>query len=341
LFVLLFSLASAQVCPDATTTLNDAVQQLILLDEEAFTAELERLDRSLSCAWIDPENLAMLWLLRGAQRHLSGDEAGTREAFATAQAIAPDLWLDVLGGPLRATYDDELRKPRPKGQLDLTGVGDATVRIDGKARQLPVSLIAGTHLLQIGVDGEVVERHDVVVVADQGAVVDLGRQPAPVEVPESPEGLANAVGLSLWGGAGFGFVQGEAVTAGGRTEPARKLSLPLETGAALHLGPAWVRGQASWAPLLQGQLLYLSGEEVRDTSSFLHLGGAVGASVAGFHAGVLGTATLPSRVGLRGLLGRDLIGPMGVELRGGVNLHPARSAEPAFEAVVRVQPQLR
>jgi hypothetical protein len=174
LFALLLALAQAQECPDATAALNDAVQQLILLDEEQLADDLRQIDTSLGCDWIDPDSLATLWLLRGAQSQLAGDDRGTRDAFAMAQFIAPDLWLDALGGPLKAIYDEEKATARPQSRLDLTGVGNTTVRIDGKVRQLPVPLVVGTHVLQIGVDGKVVEHRDVVIVAGQGVVIDFG-----------------------------------------------------------------------------------------------------------------------------------------------------------------------
>lgn len=339
MLALLIALAHAQDCPDAAATLSDAVEQLILFDETALAADLDQVDDSMNCAWIDPDTLATWWLLRGAQHQLAGDEDATRDAFAMAQFVAPDLWIDALGAPLRAIYDEEKAKARPRSKLDLTGIGDATIRIDGKVRSLPAPLTPGTHVVQIGKGETVEERRDVVILAGQGAMLDLGRAEVPVEPPK-PSGADLDVGLSLWGAAGFGLAAGEAFDIDGQVEPATKLAVPLEAGAVLELGPAWLRIQGGWAPLLGGSLLYLSGDEVKGAPGFIQVGGAAGASFAGFQAGALGALTVPSRTSLRGLVGRDIVGPMGVELRGGVNLHPARSAEPAVELLVRVQPSL-
>ncbi len=335
----LLSTALAQDCPDAASALNDAVEQLILLDEVQLAADLDQVDDSFGCAWTDPDALATWWLLRGAQHQLAGDDPSTRDAFAMAQSIAPDLWLDTLGGPLRAIYDEERAKARPRSKLDLTHTGNATVRIDGRVRALPVPLVPGTHLVQIGEGGVVDERRDVVIVVGQGAVIDLGREEAPTSTPKPP-GEHVLVDLDLWASTGFGFAAGEEIEANGEVEAATKLSIPLEAGAVLRMGPGWVRAHASWAPLLGSQLLYLSADDVRSTGSFTNVGAAVGASFAGFHAGALGALTIPSRTSVRGLIGRDIVGPLGVEVRGGANLHAARAAEPAFEIMIRVQPKL-
>jgi len=339
LLAFLLAAAFAQDCPDAASALNDAVEQLILLDETQLAADLDQVDDSFACAWTDPDALATWWLLRGAQHQLSGDEASTRDAFAMAQSIAPDLWLDALGGPLKAIYDAERAKARPRSKLDLTNAGNATVRIDGKVRALPVPLVPGTHLVQIGAGNTVEERRDVVIVVGQGAVVDLERSEAVVATPKPPR-EGELVGFDLWASTGFGVAAGDEIEANGEVEAATKLSIPLEAGAVLRIGPGWLRAQASWAPLLGGQLLYLSGDEVRRTGAFTQFGAAAGASFVGFHAGALGAVTIPSRTSVRGLIGRDIVGPLGVEVRGGANLHPARSAEPAFEVMVRVQPTL-
>jgi hypothetical protein len=339
LLAYLIASALAQDCPDAASALNDASEQLILLDEGQLAEDLDLVDQSFGCAWTDPDVLATWWLLRGAQRQLAGDEAATREAFAMAQSIAPDLWLGALGATLRAIYDDEKAKARPRSNLDLTGVGSATVRIDGKVRSLPVPLVPGTHLVQIGTGDTVEERRDVVIVVGQGAVIDLGRTEASVAEPKPPRD-GRLVGFDLWGATGIGLAAGETIEANSEVEGATKVSVPLEVGAVLTVGPGWLRAHASWAPLLGGQLLYLSDNEVRSTGAFTQVGASAGASFAGFHAGALGAITIPSRTTFRGLVGRDIVGPLGVEVRGGANLHPARSAEPAFEVLVRFQPTL-
>jgi hypothetical protein len=49
---------------------------------------------------------------------------------------------------------------------------------------------------------------------------------------------------------------------------------------------------------------------------------------------------IPSRSGLRLVVARDVIGPLGIEVRGGTNLHPKRSPEPAFELLVVLRPSI-
>ena len=267
-------------------------------------------------------------------------EAATRDAFVMALTIAPDLWLEALGEPLRKLYDEEKAKARPLSNLQLTNAGDATVRIDGRVRPLPVPLVPGTHLVQIGKGNAVEERRDVVILAGQGALLDLGRS-LTVEKPTRPQSAPLDIGVSLWGAVGFGLAAGEALDVDGQSEPATKLAVPLELGATVELGPAWIRAQGGWAPLLGGgELLYLSGDEVRGAPGFIQAGGAAGASFEGFHAGALAALTIPSRTSLRALVGRDIVGPLGAEFRGGINLHPERAAEPAFELLVRIQPSL-
>ena len=265
--------------------------------------------------------------------YLVGDHPRLVSDRAPTEALA---MLATLEEPLDEGFDLAAALTRVLEDLDAAAeLGTATRRLV----LVTDALTPGTHVVQIGKGETVEERRDVVILAGQGAMLDLGRAEVPVEPPK-PSGADLDVGLSLWGAAGFGLAAGEAFDIDGQVEPATKLAVPLEAGAVLELGPAWLRIQGGWAPLLGGSLLYLSGDEVKGAPGFIQVGGAAGASFAGFQAGALGALTVPSRTSLRGLVGRDIVGPMGVELRGGVNLHPARSAEPAVELLVRVQPSL-
>ncbi len=340
----LLAIAAAQDCPDAAAAVRDATEQLLLLDDTQTQAALDRVRASLSCRPIDADSLVRFWLLDGALKHTGGDEAGARVSFATAAGVDPAVWMSDLGPALEAVYR-EVATPTGEGTLDVRGVDGYTLRVDGRVRTVPTTLGAGQHLLQV-LDGEAVIHHrDVVVIAGQGSVVDpqLPAKVAPAKV-RAPKPTNTADGPStavrLHGAAGFGMAWGDEIANAGLVETASKPHVPVELGLSLERGPWWVRGQLGLAPLLSDHLLYLANDDVAAIRSFREAGLTAGAKVAGFRAGALVQAMMPSRTGLRLAVSQSIAGPFAVEARAGINLHSARSPEPAVSGLLVWRPTL-
>ncbi len=118
--------------------------------------------------------------------------------------------------------------------------------------------------------------------------------------------------------------------------------VPLEVGATLAPGSAWVRLGGWVAPLLGGTVLY-STPRTRLGQMPLSIGGygAGGVELGSVRVGALGGVLWPGRLPIRAVAGLPVGSmPVQVEGRAGANLSSARPAEPSLEVVVAWTPAL-
>jgi len=339
---LLLAMAWGQDCPDVSPTLRRAQESLLLMEDRDAAEAIAEIEASFGCGFISDDNLARYWLLVATQRFLAGEE-GYAERFRAAAAAEPDTWIVDLGDAVRAAYDEAVAEMPDDGRIDVTGVPTGwVVRVDGRARELPAELPAGTHLVQVGPDLDTVEVHRLaVLVAGQGTVIDAdieGYEPPP------PPSTSGSMPVRAHAAAGVQLTQGEELTrqvqGDAVTEPATKLAVPLELGLALAPGPWWARLQLGVAPQASGGLLYLGSGEVRSASTAVEIAAAGGVTVASVDLGVLAGVSVPSRTVVRAVAALPIVGPLAGELRVGANVHPARGVEPGGSLHVVFRPTL-
>lgn len=330
---LLFAAAQA-TCPDAATLADEAVQALLEVDYEGATSGIEEAERGLLCGgFAPPETVARVWQIRGALAVFDGDEAEAAAWIVPAAAAAPDALEPALGPRVREAWEEAMTVVRGSTIIVEPDTTGRRVAVDGLEGPLPARVPAGRHLVQVGVGEEVAFRRIVEVPEAIGVVVTTGLVPLPDPEPTvDDEAGAASVGLHLGLGAGLGLgakltgqaEPGEPIP----TEPAVKVSLPLEVGLRIEPGAVWLRVAAQAAPLIGGQLLYAASDGSEASLPALLGGyGAGGARVGDIRLGALVGARLPGRLSARGVAGFPLGERVALEARLGVDLPTERAPE--------------
>ena len=341
MIVWLVGLAWAQDCVEVAPTLRRAQESLLLMEDQETLRALDEVRDAFGCRFISTENLTRYWLLRGAQAYLAGEE-GAADMFRSAHGVDPEVWIVDLGDDVHEAYRAAVGDAPPEGRLDVSGAPPGyVVHVDGRVRSLPAKVVAGEHLVQVGKDLDHVDMHRMALVVDgQMSVLD-----GTIEGVEVPSDTSSAVGLRAHVALGLQGTQGEELTrdvAGSpTTEPATKLSVPLELGlSVLPARGVWLRGQLGVAPVMGGGLLYLGGDEVRAASTAIDVGLGGGVTLGSVDLGLLGGFSVPSRGVVRAVAAVPVVGPLAGELRVGTNIHPARGVEPGGSLHVVFRPAL-
>lgn len=338
-------LAAAWACEDVEQQLGWATEGLIEADAAEARSALDLAEAGLGCGPVASRaTLARFFLLDGAIAALEGDAEGTTAAFAAARRIDASVWVDALGSRLKAQHAAATGTGET-GVVDVEAPG-WEAHWDGVPGVFPADVPAGLHVVQVVGDDGVAFGRVVWVAPGESLVVSSGlgpravaAPPAAAEVPPRPGGdapapLAFAFGVGVQGAFGgelTGERDGDAVS-----EPATKLTVPLDVGVVVRAGPLWLRPTVGIAPLLGGKFLYAA-EAGAGASGFAALaelaaGGSAGAVDAG---GLVGIAW-PGRIAARALVGLPgVVGPLGPELRLGADLGTAGRVEPAASLAMR------
>lgn len=339
-------LAAAWACEDVEQQLGWATEGLIEADADEARSALDLAESGLGCGAVaSPATLARFFLLDGATAALGGDRAATQDAFAAARRIDASVWVDALGARLREQHQAATGSGET-GRVDVEAVG-WEVRWDGVVATFPADVPAGLHVVQVVGDGEVAFGRVVWLEPGEELVVSSGLPPkqaaAPqdvVEVPARPSGgepgpVALAFGVGVQGAFGDAL-SGERAGGEAVTEPGTKLTVPIDVGVVVTAGPLFVRPALGIAPLVGGKFLYAT-DDGAGASGLALLGElAVGAAAGSVEAGGLVGVAWPGRIAARGLVGLpEVVGPLGPELRLGVDLGTAGRVQPAGSLAMR------
>ncbi|HHO54068.1 MAG TPA: hypothetical protein ENK18_25165 [Deltaproteobacteria bacterium] len=345
-------------CAPLEVAIDAAEEALLLLDLPGVQRELETAETLFTCGWLpDPSLLARFWLLEGSLASMEGDDEGTTDAFQAARRVAPDTWIEGLGDPLRRRFDAAHTQPSARGHLITKGVEEGyLIQINGVPVAPPLDVPAGLQLVQIG--REQVRFAQMIYVLPN-TVTTLApklpllppslpvRDPNAAPRPTIPQPLhEDTLSLDLFTGVGISAAVGEASireTSPGLTvhEPALKLRIPVEAGLVLRASSLWIRGAASVAPLVGGEIRYLDQEKIQALPWTLSTEGALGGSVGPVDLGASGGLLWPDRVSARliGSAGPPSL-PLRLEARLGVDLHLDGGLEPAAGLLTTFTPEL-
>jgi hypothetical protein len=337
--LLLIATARAADCRPIDEIGASARQALLVADLDGAREQLAQVEHALGCGAVaDPATLARLWLVEGVFAALDGREEEALVPLHAARVLDPGVWDDVWGESLRALWDRAAPGAEGSGVVDLVPPVAApwAVFVDGRASSLPATLPAGLHAVQIG--AEDVVHHGVVVLVAAGEQTHVSHLlPNVPPRPAPPPAPAPALSGSPFAGLALEGAVGDPVSAPtlDPTEPGAKLVLPVELGAVLRAGPAWLRGTAAVGPLLGGAWVYRKGQAVDAepgrspvaVGATLALGATVGRVDLGASFGAQWPSRLPARLVASLPLGAL---PLRLEGRGGLNVVTDRPAEPAF-----------
>lgn len=344
----LIGLASAADCPVRAEARALALEAIEEADKQASRERLDTLVRAYSCTDVaTADEVAEMFLLEGALASYDKDAEVLAEAFQSAAAVSENFWVSSLGPVLQDRFVTARAALLDSGEIafdpEPTGY---VVFVDGRERtRFPVQVNEGLHLIQIGrSDREILFAHVVSLNARSQVVVNHDLSPAgtavvPIEEPrpDTPSSLALHVGVGV--GVGFGEALAGATAAGDKEEPASKIVVPLELGVMGTAQSFWWRGAASVAPVLGGSLLYAS-DGVGHGSKVVGGGHVAGGLLLGrAHFGVLTGPSWPGRWQGRAVVGGQVVGPLRLEGRLGVNAVTARAVEPALEVMIAVTPK--
>ncbi len=211
---LLAGWAWANPCAPVGPAVEAAVSAVVSVDFAAADRAVAEATAGAGCGpALSPDAIARLWLVSGAVRSFQGRADEARAAFAAARAVAPDVWIDRLGEPLRAQW----AAASPAGLADITLAGIPTgwvVTVDGGPPPTG-RWRAGPHLVQAGPPGADVQlaRH-LDVFAEEAQVIQLvageagtvAVAPASSAEDRAPQGPIAAIALGVTDAAGpLGF----------------------------------------------------------------------------------------------------------------------------------------
>lgn len=156
LLAALLSQAAHASCGEVGPQLDLAELALVDQDVEKAQQHVDAARTILSCGIpATTEQVVQLRLLEGVLAFIDGDSDRSNERFAAARRLAPDHWIDDLGGDLRDVWAAaSLAEGRGQVRVIPQPV-PSHIWIDGVPRGPTSSLPAGLVLVQIGdlVDG--------------------------------------------------------------------------------------------------------------------------------------------------------------------------------------------
>lgn len=323
MWLLLPAVAFAECDPAARV--SDAYRALAGGDTAASEAHLAAAEEALGCAPVARETLVRFWLVEGGLLVALGD-AEADLSFAAARRLDADAWLADLPDAARAAWRAAVA-PEGTGGLSFD-VSGRPVLVDG-APWDGAEVAAGLHAVQVA-DTAGAIRFGAIVYVGGGALATVATG-IPPEPP--PPGRATAVRIEAETGASLAF--GRGLAAGGLTEPATKLVVPLGILATALAGRAWFRAELAVGPLVGGPYLSSRADgSLHRTPVRVDADVALGLASEELAAGVSTGVEWPGRLAQRGVLRVPATGRVAAEVRAGFNLATARPVEPAVEALV-------
>ncbi len=342
------SLAVAQECADPDTLIADAERDVVSFYLTDATRYADQAVAALACsAPAQPTTVARLFNALGVIRLYGGDTEGAASAFRDARAIDAETWNEDYGEQaLTLRQEASPTEGQPKASLSFKGGSpDSWLTIDGTEVEWslgdPVQVSPGLHVVQSGTGALSTFAKVVDLQPAASSLLQLPGEQAdivhtPTESPVPP--AASPVWLHLAGGlsGAIGVSREVAVDDGTRREPAGKLFVPVELGAGLQSGRAWVRAVGGAAPILGGSWLYSEDAATwHGTPVALSARLDVGVTVDPVHLGVGSGVIWPGRIPV---LAQAIV-PLAntgvdLELHAGVRLATARSAEPTVAVLL-------
>ncbi len=197
--------AEAPVEPEcADFDLPVVVDQLVtaITDDELAYAEREarRAIRSLPCLSrvADPEDLASLWQVLGAAAIYGGRPEEARGALLQSQVVHPGWFNHRLGPEVRAAWEQAGAVLPGEATIQAWPIPDqALLYVDGTGREeQPVTVLAGTHLVQVAVGADVHLGQLLAVAPGEELLVETGLpEPSGFRLRDAPWLVAAAGGL--------------------------------------------------------------------------------------------------------------------------------------------------
>ncbi len=177
--------------------------------ENFYLAEAQaEIDEALSmyaCSkLLDPTLLGQLWQSQGMIHVMNGDAESSKPFFAAAAAVSPDNWNNNFGDDAKKDF---VAPTDPPGELNVRGAGKAAIAVDGKLVDVPVDLLPGPHVVQVGKDLPELAEFSKVVVIESGqeqtlmARVSADEQPIAGTLPVAPP-PSNGSSIPLAAGGG-------------------------------------------------------------------------------------------------------------------------------------------
>lgn len=151
LFLALAAPAWSAGCENPAVPLNLAEKAIMEARLDDARTALDEVEQLYACSPVAaPHDLAQFWLLEGAWAQFSGDTASAEEAFASARALAPEVWNADLGPALLEQYQRATLPGGAPGALVLSPpLTSLRTYVDGQKQGFPAALVPGLHLVQI------------------------------------------------------------------------------------------------------------------------------------------------------------------------------------------------
>lgn len=248
LLLSLFSTALAQDagCPDPLEQLQEMSDAIMDSRLDDARAKREEIVSSLGCDGVLSDDvLSRLSMTEGVRLHQVGDTTGAQRAFASSVRLASLEWPPEYGSTIQGVYNASQDQVTGEGELFLGDVPPGVdTLLDGVPATFPLTLLAGTYLVQVAsADGEVLMTRYVMLPASESVEIQVGMS----VLPPAPEPVARSGRPSLLIGGGVA-----ALAAGGMYFLASGQSDEMSSAATLDDLNAGLRRQKLYAGATYG-----------------------------------------------------------------------------------------
>lgn len=257
---LLASLALAAPCPGPSAALDTATTAVVEGRIDDARAALADAESTFGCGLATPTQLGRFWATEGALLLLDGQEDLAAVAFASARRVDPAVSAAAFG-PAAESALGGARGPGGEGHLALRPHVDSAL-LDGALADLPATVPAGLHLVQLDHEGAVVWSGVVNVLDGRLLKLDTGMsRPAVPSLPDPPPlegrrgpgllvpgfvGLALAAGsFAMWGVANGALADAPDVASLRRAQD-RKMGFGAATVAFGAMGGLCIAGELAF-----------------------------------------------------------------------------------------------